>query len=248
MNQAKVALRVYYRDFLRMKPAWRVFDEVIVRHRESLPLILSREEVRHLLSHVSEPKFIACLSLIYSCGLRLSEAISVEVRDIDRAHNRLHVRCGKGGKARYVPISTEMIKLLAKWWLMHRNPRFLFPAVGRRWRTSNRATNEQTDTMRREAMRKATKPMSVSTVQNALKWAIAASGIKKRVTVHTLRHCYATHLLDEGVSLRHISSYLGHASLNQTLVYAHLSAVSEHRTQEALSGLYRSVIARKKKP
>ena len=73
------------------------------------------------------------------------------------------MRHGKGGKARYVPISEEMINLLAKWWLLHRNPRFLFPAVGRRWRTSNRATDEQTDTMRREAMRKAGHKLPIKT-------------------------------------------------------------------------------------
>jgi site-specific recombinase XerD len=247
MNQAKVALRVFYRDYLRVDPPWRIFEEVVVRQREVLPVVISREEVSLILAKLTEPKFISCLSLIYSCGLRLSEALGVEVRDIDAAARRLHVRCGKGGKARFVPISEEMIRTLRRWWSMHRHPRFLFPAVGRRWRQNHRASIEQSERSKLEAMRKAAQPMSKSTVQNALKWAVAASGTTKRVTVHTLRHCYATHLLEDGISLRHISAYLGHASLNQTLVYAHLTAAGEERTHEALSKLYKEVISRKKK-
>jgi site-specific recombinase XerD len=76
-----------------------------------------------------------------------------------------------------------------------------------------------------------------------MRWAVAAAGFKKRITVHTLRHCYATHLLESGISIRHISAYLGHASLNQTLVYAHLSAVGEERTAEVLKKLHQEVIA-----
>tara|TARA_R110002110_G_C13431710_1_gene715332 strand:+ start:787 stop:1095 length:309 start_codon:yes stop_codon:yes gene_type:complete len=102
--------------------------------------------------------------------------------------------------------------------------------------------------MQQEAMRAASQPMSGSTVQNALKWAVAASGLKKRITPHTLRHCYATHLLEDGVSIRHISAYLGHASLNQTLVYAHLTAVGEERTQEVLSALHQDVVQPQAKP
>ncbi len=247
MNQAKVALRVFYHDFMHIDPPWRVFEEVLIRHRESLPVVISRQEVRLVLGKLTDPKFISSLSLIYCCGLRLSEALGVEVTDIDAAGHRLHVRCGKGGKARFVPISDEMIALLRRWWSMHRHPRFLFPAVGRRWRQNHRASLEATERSKMEAMHRALKPMSTSTVQNALKWAVAASGITKHVTVHTLRHCYATHLLEEGVSLRHISAYLGHASLNQTLVYAHLTAAGEQRTHEVLSGLYKEVISRKKK-
>ena len=97
-------------------------------------------------------------------------------------------------------------------------------------------------------MRGATQPMSVSSVQKALKWAVAASGLKQHITAHTLRHCYASHLLDDGISLRYISAYLGHASLNQTLVYAHLTAVGEERTHQVLSALHKDVIHPSNKP
>lgn len=242
MNQAKVALRTFYRDHLGITPRWRVFRDVKVKHRETLPNVIAKEDVRLLLSKVSEPRFKACLSLIYTCGLRLSEGINVNVSDIDAKLGRLLVPQGKGRKPRYVPISQEMIAQLRLWWKWHRHPKFLFPAVGRRWRKSQRGNALTEERMRQEAMRAATKPMSGSTVQNALKWAIAAAGLKQRVTVHTLRHCYATHLLEDGVSIRHISAYLGHASLDQTVVYAHLTAVSEERTQAVLSALHQDVV------
>ena len=242
MNQAKVALRTFYRDFLGITPRWRVFRDIKVKHRETLPTVISKEDVRLLLAHVSEPRFNACLSLIYSCGLRLSEGIHVHVSDIDAKAGRLLVRQGKGRKPRYVPISQEMIQQLRQWWRWHRHPKLLFPAVGRRWRKSQRGNALTEERMRQEAMRQALKPMSGSTVQNALKWAIAAAGLKQRITVHTLRHCYATHLLEDGVSIRHISAYLGHASLDQTVVYAHLTAVGEEHTQAILSALHHDVV------
>lgn len=242
MNQAKVALRVFYHDHLRITPQWRVFREVKVKHRETLPIVLTKDEVRLLLANLTEPRFQACLSLIYTCGLRLSEGINVQVSHIDAKAGSLLVPQGKGRKPRYVPISQEMIQQLRQWWRWHQHPKFIFPAVGRRWRKSQRGNAVSEERMRQEAMRAATQPMSGSTVQNALKWAVAASGLKKRITPHTLRHCYATHLLEDGVSIRHISAYLGHASLNQTLVYAHLTAVGEERTQQVLSALHRDVI------
>ena len=242
MNQAKVALRVFFHDHLRVTPQWRVFRDVKVKHRETIPTVLSKHDVRLLLVHVNEPRFKACLSLIYTCGLRLSEGINIQVSDIDASAGRLLVRQGKGRKPRYVPISQEMIQELRQWWRWHKHPKFLFPAVGRRWRKSQRGNDVSEERMRQEAMHAADKPMSGSTVQNALKWAIAASGLKQRITVHTLRHCYATHLLEDGVSLRYISAYLGHASLDQTVVYAHLTSVGEERTHEVLSGLYQDVV------
>ena len=90
--------------------------------------------------------------------------------------------------------------------------------------------------------------MSTSTVQNAIKYGVAKCGIKKRVTIHTLRHCYATHLLEDGISLRHISAYLGHASLDQTVVYAHLTAAGEEHTHKILGELHQQVIGKSSEP
>lgn len=248
MNQAKCAIRCFYHDFLKVDPQWAVFRELIVKSRTTLPEVISRDEVRALLAAIDEPRFHTYLSLIYSCGLRLSEARAIQVRDIDAAAGRLFVREGKGGKPRYVPISTAMVEQLRAWWKQHRNPSLLFPATGRHWRTIKNPSAQTEARLKLAAMHAAEKPMATSTVQNAIKYGVAKSGIKKRVTIHTLRHCYATHLLEDGISLRHISAYLGHASLDQTVVYVHLTAAGEEHTHEILSALHQRVIGTDSKP
>jgi site-specific recombinase XerD len=242
MNQAKCAIRAFYHDFLKVDPQWSVFREIVVKNRETLPEVVSRDVVSALLGAIDEPRFHTYLSLVYSCGLRLSEALAIEVRDIDASAGRLFVREGKGGKPRYVPISAAMVEQLRGWWQQHRNPALIFPATGRHWRAKANAGAGAEKAMRAAAMRAAAKPMGSSTVQSAIKYGVAKCGIKKRVTIHTLRHCYATHLLEDGVSLRHISAYLGHASLDQTVVYAHLTATGEERTHKVLNSLHQRVI------
>jgi integrase len=140
------------------------------------------------------------------------------------------VRNAKGGKDRYVPIAPEMIVELRRFWRRHRHPKYLFPGMQADWKAHKQPLNER-------ALR-AKGPMSESAVQNAFRLALAASGIKTKATPHTLRHSYATHLLEEGVSIRLISQYLGHASLDTTLIYTHLTAVSEERAIAALQRLF----------
>ena len=149
-----------------------------------------------------------------------------------RAHpGRVLVRQGKGGKDRLVPLAPEMLADLRRFWRRHRNPRWLFPALG----AGHRGGKEPLAARARRAKG----PLSESAVQNACRLALAASGINKAATPHTLRHSYATHLLEEGISIRLISQYLGHASLEVTLIYTHLSAVSESQAVAALQRLYR---------
>jgi len=144
---------------------------------------------------------------------------------------RVLVRQGKGGKDRLVPLAPEMLADLRRFWRRHRHPRWLFPALGSQWKAGKEPLAVRART--------ATGPLSASAVQNAFRLALAGSGIAKAATPHTLRHSYATHLLEEGVSIRLISQYLGHASLEVTLIYTHLSAVSEGQAVEALRRLYR---------
>ena len=243
MNQARVALKTFYHYHLR-HPLWPVFAEIKTRHIEKLPVVISREEVRRLLAAVTEPRYHTVFSLLYSCGLRLSEALHVQVGDIDAKKLKLYVRNGKGGKDRYVPISTEMINQLRTWWLHHRHPRLIFPASGRSWRKFKRGNPIDQQQAQREAMHRADKPMSTGAVQTAMQWAAAASRQKKHVTCHTLRHCYATHMLEGGTNLRYISSYLGHASLKQTLTYMRLTSVGDQQTQQLLNTLHAEVIGR----
>jgi integrase len=145
---------------------------------------------------------------VYSCGLRLQEGLHLEVSDIDSARMTVHVHRGKGAKDRYVPLPGATLGLLRKHWGAHRNPTLLFPATGRGHRAAPGATT----------------PLATSSVQGAFRQAVVAAGIQKhQVSVHTLRHCYATHLLEAGVNIRAIQRYTGHTDLESTMVYLHLT-------------------------
>lgn len=226
---AKAAFHCFFVE-LHRKNDWRVFSDLVIRRAETLPIVLSREEVGRLLGVVREERFRICLRLIYQCGLRVGEAIGLRVEDIQGKAGRLHIRDAKGGKDRYVPLSQAMYLELRGWWKMHRNPVWLFPSLGL-------GANERLK-LRSEVLKKATGPMSVSTVQRAVQLARAESGVHPETVVHTLRHSYATHLLEEGVSLRLISQYLGHASLDTTVIYTHLTATSEEKARQALEKLH----------
>ena len=231
MKAAKFALRSFYLECLR-QTSWTVFTEVHIAEPDVLPVVLSRVEVQALLAAIREPRFAACLRLMYHCGLRVGETVSIQVRDIHGRENppRLHIRNGKGGKDRYVPIASPMVHDLRQWWRTHQNPIWLFPSPGRGWADRTLSLSQ--------SMTRSTEPMSVSSVQMAYRLARAASAVNTASTTHSLRHSYATHLLEEGVSLRQISQYLGHESLDTTVIYTHLTAISEARTQAALTALY----------
>jgi integrase/recombinase XerD len=193
---------------------------------ETLPLVLTREEVARVLRVVRQPRFKVCLRLIYHCGLRVSEAVSLDPHDIHSRENppRLHIKNAKGGKDRYVPIAAGMIEELRQWWKTHHHPRWLFPAQ-----------------QRGVPLSQATHCLDTGPVQAAFSAARRESGIHPDAHVHTLRHSYATHLLEAGVNLRQLRDYLGHHSLDTTLIYTHLTALSEARTQATLQSLYRSL-------
>lgn len=234
MKLARCALRAFFRDCLRV-PGWTVFEEVRIAPPQTLPLVLTREQVAALRGAVREPRYRAALTLIYHTGLRVGEAVRIELRDLRETrtpHPRLHVRCGKGGKDRFVPLAPDMVASLRAWWKTHRHPQWLFPGPTSGWR--ERAQPDG-------AVARATTHLSVSAVQNTFRLARAQCGLPVEATVHTLRHCYATHLLEEGVSLRLISQYLGHASLETTVIYTHLTPLNEARTRAALDTLYRAV-------
>jgi len=236
MKMAKYALLCFYVECLKVT-GWTVFREVRVAEPQVLPIVLSRAEVKSLLAAVREPRFRTCLGLMYHCGLRVGEAVRIRVQDILGREQppRLLVSHGKGGKQRYVPITPAMVQELRAWWRTHQNPTLLFPTPGRGWA-------DRTFTLS-QSMHLNSGPMSESCVQSAYRLARAASGINPGSTTHTLRHSYATHLLEEGVSLRQISTYLGHESLDTTVLYTHLTNVSEARTQVALNTLHQALKA-----
>ena len=198
---------------------WATFGLVRAPREHKLPVILSLEEVREILNRVRLPRYRACLSTIYSCGLRLQEGIRLAVPDIDSARMMIHIRHGKGNKDRYVPLPQRTLKLLRDYWSTHRHPALIFPAEGRAHINLSQATE----------------PMSKSSVQDAFRAALKQSGINKLASVHTLRHSWATHLLEAGVNLRLIQEYLGHSSPATTSLYTHLTVKSEELGAEAIN-------------
>jgi integrase/recombinase XerD len=135
-----------------------------------------------------------------------------------------------------VPLGEAMLGELRLWWRTHRNPKWLFPSPGRAWK--DRSTTLSV------SMRRATEPMSVSAVQLTFRLARERAGIKTVATIHTLRHSWATHMLEEGANIRELSIYLGHESLDTTAIYLHLTAVSAEKTQLALAALHQAVTPR----
>jgi integrase/recombinase XerD len=235
MKLAKCSIRCFFRHCLKLGQSWTVFEEVRIVENKTLPVVLGRQEVASLLGALRDMRFKTCLRLIYHCGLRVGEAVRIAPRDIHGKEQfpRLHIKNAKGGKDRYVPIAPAMIQELRQWWLTHQNQNWLFPSPGRGWA-------DRTLTLS-QLMSKSTTFMSVSSVQTAYRLAKAASGANGLSTTHTLRHSYATHLLEEGVSLLQISRYLGHESLDTTVIYTHLTAISETKTRAALQILHQAI-------
>jgi len=214
---ALCGIRFFFEQTLNRN--WSLFNIVRPAPEHKLPVILSLEEVREILNRVRLLRYRVCLSTIYACGLRLQEGIRLAVPDIDSARMMIHVRHGKGNKDRYVPLPQRTLELLRDYWSTHRNPVLIFPAEGR----------DHID------LSKATEPMSKSSVQDAFRAALKQSGINKRASVHTLRHSWATHLLEAGVNLRLIQEYLGHSSPATTSVYTHLTVKAEQLGAEAIN-------------
>jgi site-specific recombinase XerD len=214
---ALCGIRFFFEQTLNRK--WTIFNLVRPAPEHKLPVVLSLEEVREILNRVRLLRYRVCLSTIYACGLRLQEGIRLAVPDIDSARMMIHVRHGKGNKDRYVPLPQRTLELLRDYWSTHRNPVLIFPAEGR-------------DHIN---LSKATEPMSKSSVQDAFRAALKQSGINKRASVHTLRHSWATHLLEAGVHLRLIQEYLGHNSPATTSVYTHLTVKAEQLGAEAIN-------------
>lgn len=230
MRLATAALRNYYGRLLGRD--WKLFDLIRSPSAQTLPAVLTRAEVARLLAAVRLPRFQMVLRLIYACGLRISEALGLEVTDIKKDGPRLHIREAKGHKDRYVPLPRWAYLELRAWWLTHRHPKWVFPGAGRAWHASVDPTNPGPT---RAAA--AAGPMSVSSIQQCMQLVVARERLPKGTCVHTLRHSYATHLLEAGVNLRLISAYLGHSSLDTTAIYLHLTAVNEAATLAALAQL-----------
>ena len=187
---------------------WKIFGLAKPKYDKKLPVVLSRGEVWAILDQVTIPVYQVCLTTIYSCGLRLLEGGRLQVEQIDSARMQLHIT-GKGGRDRLVPLPMGTLQMLREFWKTHRCPVWLFPAPTRKGLKHSLAVDAG--------------PIHRSSLQGAFRRARDKAGIRKRAHIHTLRHSYATHLLEDGVNLRLIQTFLGHSSLRTTQIYTHLT-------------------------
>ena len=210
-NLQVCAIRFFYQRVLEVD--WSVEQIPYQRTGKRLPVVLSKEEVVSLLGAVTNLKHRAILMTLYSAGLRSGEVVHLRIRDIDSARMMIRVEQGKGRRDRYVMLSTELLAVLRSYWLEQRPSGWLFP--GRDPRRS----------------------LSRGSVEKIFAQARERAGIEKRITPHSLRHSFATHLLERGVNIRVIQRLLGHRSLRSTEIYTHVAETYVRDTQSPLDDL-----------
>jgi site-specific recombinase XerD len=213
-------LQFFYRHVLERPWDWvSILKPPTVR---SLPDILSVAEIARLLKATRHLRFRVFFLTTYSLGLRLGEALALEVGDVDAEAERVHVREGKGGKDRLLPLPAWTLLELRRLWLHHHHPRLLFPNP-------------------RGPLSQATSPMDRGGVQRALKAALIDCNLHRKLSVRSLRHSYATHLLEAGVDLREIQTLLGHSSPATTARYTQLTQRTRANTRACLDQLMQSL-------
>jgi len=216
LNQIVCALRFFYGVTLRR-------DEIperisYARQPRKLPEVLSAGEVVRFLEAVPSLRTRVALTTAYAAGLRASEAVSLKVANIDSGRMVIRVQQGKGGKDRYVMLSAQLLGILRTYWRLARPKDWLFPG------------------------RDPANPIEVNVLHAACRSACTASGLTKRVTVHTLRHSFATHLLESGTDIRIIQVLLGHSNLSSTARYTHVSSGLIRQTDSPLDRLTIEVV------
>lgn len=213
---ALCAIKFFYERTLQRQ--WAILDVVRPVKGQKLPVVLSPEEVWKVIGLIRLLHYRVCLSLIASCGLRLLEGVRLQVAQIDSARMQLHIQAGKGNKDRSVPLPPPLLPILRTHWCTDRNPVWLFPSPG--------LSGDQRTT--------ASVPMEASAHQKAFRLAVAEAGIRKPASIHTLRHSWATHLLEAGVNLHLIQVWLGHSSPTTTTIDTHLTRKAEQQASAAL--------------
>lgn len=206
-------LQFFYTHVLNK--SWEWLSIVKPPQVNRLPDILTSDEVARLISQTQQLRYQVCFLTLYSMGLRLGEALSLQAGDVDAALMQVHIRDAKGGKDRLVPLPERTLLALRYYWRTHRHPRLLFPGK-----------ENQPDAC-----------MDRGGVQKTMKLVLAQCNIHKTISPHSLRHSYATHLLEQGLDLRSVQTLLGHHSLNTTARYTRLTAITRKNTTEAINQL-----------
>jgi integrase/recombinase XerD len=201
-------IRFFYETTLGRPDVAKHFQ--LGRKAETLPTVLTRDQIVRLLKSTPDLEMRTIFITIYSAGLRISEAIALTARDIDSDNMVIHVRQGKGRKDRYVMLSEQLLSILRAYWKRAQLQRLLFPGPDPE------------------------RPITARSVQRACREAVRTAGLDASVTVHTLRHCFATHLLEQGVDIRVIQDLLGHRHITSTTKYARVAVNTIRQVQSPL--------------
>lgn len=196
LNQTISALKILFKDVLHVP--WEELKINRPRLGKPLPVVLSKEEIKRMLSVIKNMKHRCMVSMAYSSGLRLNELCHIQLTDIDSSRMQLRVRQGKGNKARYTLLSPRLLEELRVYYSYYRPKNYLFEGQNKKL------------------------PISGSSARGIVKRSAKKAGINKQVCFHTLRHSFATHLMEQGVNVRIIQQLLGHRSIKTTMVYTHL--------------------------
>jgi site-specific recombinase XerD len=217
VNVQVASLIFLYRHVLNREVKWgRIIRQ---RSPKSLPDIPTREEVHHIINSVRKLRFRIFLLVVYSLGLRTTEGLKLEVNDVGASQHRMHIRDSKGGKDRYVVFPELTLQALRRFWKTHRHPRLLFPSP----------------VFDGERSRRAGASMDASSVQAAFRATLLECRIQKRLTIRSLRHAYATHLLELGMDMRLIQDLMGHEDSKTTARYAHITRADSKSVPIALA-------------
>lgn len=200
---------------------WNLLWKLKVPKQKTLPDVLTINEIGQLIAGTRQLHNASFLWALYTLGLRLEEGLNLQIGDIDAARMTVHIHRGKGAKDRLLALPESTLRVLRHYWKQHRNPRLLFPANGRN----------------RKSAATATTPMNGSSIQGCIKRVVKTMGLHKSISPHTLRHSVATHLFEAGVSLRWIQQFLGHANLQTTLIYLHLTDDAGEKGRDILNQL-----------
>jgi len=209
-------LQFFYKHVLDKKWVW--VDIVKPPTVKRLPDILTPDEITRLINSTKEARYQTYILTVYSMGLRLGEALNLKVGDIDSQLMRIHLREAKGKKDRYVTLPMCTLQALRKYWATHRHPQFIFPAG------KNAAERCQ-----------AKGHMDRGGVQKSFQVIVQQCGIHKQVSIHTLRHCYGTHLVEVGLNLRAIQTEMGHECPKTTALYTQLTQVAQQNTHDIIN-------------
>lgn len=207
---------------------WSILNEVHFKRDETLPTVLSSRENRLIIDHLPTLQSHTFYLTLYSLGLRLLEALSLQIGDILSDRGFVHIRNGKGAMDRMVPLPSVTLYHLRRYYITHRNPVWIFPALGR-------SNGKHAGSAKTHA--------STSGIQGILQRTMKKLGMKKHVHPHVFRHSYATHLIEANVPIRHVQKLLGHKSLKSTMIYLHVTTHAQIDSHRRVAQLMQGVLS-----